>query len=144
MTKVLTRNLSSWLITVRHILQLCMICGNMGICFHGNQVMKYLLGHALITISKIQKNTPAIREVISHSNQHLTGVNFSYEKPVKLKWQHSLYTDVYGGFNSSTHQNKETGNDTRNVNCHPTPCLAPACIIIFLPTCVYHHGLMFN
>ena len=64
------------------------------------------------------KYTPAIREVISHSNQHLIGVNFSYEKPVKLKWQHSLYTDVYGGFNSSTYQNKETGKDTRNDSKH--------------------------
>jgi hypothetical protein len=60
------------------------------------------------------KYTPDIQNMIYHSNRHLMSLNFSYEKPFKLKWQHSLSTEIYGGINSSSVQNKQTGNDYKN------------------------------
>ena len=60
------------------------------------------------------KYTPIIREFINNSNQHLISLNFSYEKPFKLNWQHSLAAEVSGGICSTLHQNKETDNDYKN------------------------------
>jgi len=60
------------------------------------------------------KYTPVIREFIQNSNQHHIGLIFKYEKPVKLKWQHSLAAEVFGGINSSSEQNKQTDDDYKN------------------------------
>ena len=60
------------------------------------------------------KYTPTIREIINNTNQHHIGLSFSYEKPVKFNWQHSFAAEVFGGVNSTSEQNKETGNDYKN------------------------------
>ena len=61
-----------------------------------------------------EKYTPEIRDMILHSNQNTMILNFSYEKPFKSNWQHSLYADVSGGIGSSSVQNKQTDNDYKN------------------------------
>jgi hypothetical protein len=63
---------------------------------------------------RISKYTPTIREIINNTNQHHIGLSFSYEKPVKFNWQHSFAAEVFGGINSTSEQNKETGNDYKN------------------------------
>ena len=60
------------------------------------------------------KYTSVAQEIINNSNQHLISLNFSYEKPFKLNWQHSLSAEVSGGICSSLYQNKETNNDYKN------------------------------
>ena len=56
------------------------------------------------------KYTPEIRDMIYRSNEHLMSLSFSYEKPFKLNWQHSLSTEVSGGVNSYSRQNKQIDN----------------------------------
>ncbi|MDR2585687.1 MAG: hypothetical protein LBC84_05635 [Prevotellaceae bacterium] len=58
--------------------------------------------------------SPVIRDIIYNSNQHLIGLSYSYEKPYKLKWQHSLSTGVSGGIISFSEQNRPTENDYKN------------------------------
>jgi hypothetical protein len=61
-----------------------------------------------------KKFTPEIRDMILNLNKHVMSLTFSYEKPFKLNWQHSVVTDVSGGIGSSSNQNKQTGNDYKN------------------------------
>ena len=61
-----------------------------------------------------EKYTPEIQDMIYHSNEHLLSLSFSYEKPFKLNWQHSISTEVSSGFNSFSEQNKQIGNDYKN------------------------------
>ena len=60
------------------------------------------------------KYTPDIRDLINKSNHHVMSLNFSYEKPVKFNWQHSLSAEVSGGIGSSSEENRQTGNDYKN------------------------------
>ena len=60
------------------------------------------------------KYTPEIRDVIYNSNRHIISLNFSYEKPFKLNWQHSLAAEVSGGIDSASEQNKERDNNYKN------------------------------
>ena len=57
------------------------------------------------------KYTPTIRDFINNSTQHIVSLNFSYEKPFKLNWQHSLSADVSGGIGSSSEEKKQTDNN---------------------------------
>ena len=60
---------------------------------------------------KNYKYTPQIRDMIYYSYLHEMSLNFSYEKPFKLNWQHSLSVEVSGGIYSSSEENKHTDND---------------------------------
>jgi len=62
------------------------------------------------------KFTPVVRDYIFNTNQHSIGLNFSYEKPFKLNWQHSLFTEVLGGVFSYSQRYKQTDNDYDNNN----------------------------
>jgi len=57
------------------------------------------------------KFSPEIRDLITNLNQHFISLNFSYEKPFKLNWQHSLFAEVSGGIGSSSQKNIQTDND---------------------------------
>ena len=65
-----------------------------------------------------EKYTPEIRDMIYRSNEHLMSLSFSYEKPFKLNWQHSLSTEVSGGVNSSSVQNRQIDNGNRDKSNH--------------------------
>ena len=59
------------------------------------------------------KYTPEIQDMIINANQHIMSLNFSYEKPFKLNWQHSLSTEVFGGIHYFSDQNKQI-DDSKN------------------------------
>ena len=60
------------------------------------------------------KYTPIAREFIENYNQHHISLDFRYEKPYKLNWQHSLAIAVSGSIDASSAQNKQAGNDYKN------------------------------
>ena len=60
------------------------------------------------------KYTPIMRDVIYNSDEHIISLNFSYEKPFKLNWQHSVSAAVFGDFYSSSEENKQTDNNYKN------------------------------
>ena len=62
------------------------------------------------------KYTPIMQDVINNSNQHIISLNFSYEKPFKLNWQHSLAAEVSGSLGSNSDQYKETDYNYKNDN----------------------------
>ena len=55
-----------------------------------------------------------MQDYIHNSNQHLVSLNFSYEKPYKLNWQHSLAAMVSGGVASYSYQYKNPDIDYEN------------------------------
>jgi len=58
------------------------------------------------------KYTPVMRDVIyNYTNWPHVSLDFRYDKPFKLNWQHSLDATVFGSHASSYLQNRETGND---------------------------------
>ena len=61
------------------------------------------------------KSHPVIRDFVYHSNQYMVGLHFAYEKPFKLRWQHSVAAEVSGGLNASKQtENSEKSSDKRH------------------------------
>ncbi|MDR0231260.1 MAG: hypothetical protein LBI82_03990 [Dysgonamonadaceae bacterium] len=61
-----------------------------------------------------EKNTPIMRNHIYNSNQYIISLDFSYEKPFKLNWQHSVAAGGYGGIYSNSYRNEQTDNNYTN------------------------------
>ena len=61
------------------------------------------------------KYTPNIQDIIFKTNQHEIGLNFGYEKPFKLKWQHSTSAMVFGGINSTSIKSKQMNDLNNNI-----------------------------
>ena len=57
---------------------------------------------------------PLIQESTHSLNLHIISLNFSYEKPLKLNWQHSLTADVTGGIISSPLKDNVNNNKTKS------------------------------
>lgn len=53
------------------------------------------------------KYTPTIQDVVYNQSQYIANLNFRYEKPFKINWQHSLAATVSGGIGSSSTKNKQ-------------------------------------
>jgi len=53
---------------------------------------------------------PAMRDVIHNSYEHNVMLNFNYEKPFKLNWQHSLNASLSGSIYSESAEIKQTNN----------------------------------
>ena len=61
-----------------------------------------------------RKYTPVTIDNNSTIKQYIASLNFNYEKPFKLNWQHSLTSEIFGDIYSSSVQNKETNNNYKN------------------------------
>jgi len=66
------------------------------------------------SVYRNEKNSPIMRDHIYNSNQYIISLEFNYEKPFKLNWQHSIAAGGYGGIYSFHHRNEQTDNNYTN------------------------------
>jgi len=59
-------------------------------------------------------HSPTNHDMIYNLFQQSMNLNFSYEKPYRLNWQHSLSANVTGSIHSTSVQNKPAANNNKN------------------------------
>jgi len=63
------------------------------------------------SVRQNEKYTPMMREHLYTSNQYIVSLDFRYEKPFKLNWQHSVTAGGNGGIYSYRQRDKQTDNN---------------------------------